>query len=71
MMILVRVLMMMVMFNWQWANNNDEEPNVDTQNGFITNVNGGLQYTNKWNDKYNFNLSPKYNSQHYQITNKL
>lgn len=52
-------------FNWQWTNNNDEEPNIDTQNGFITNVNGGLQYTNKWNDKYNFNLSPKYNSQHY------
>ena len=52
-------------FSWQWSNNNDDEPNVNTQNGFIANVNGGVQYTNKWNDKYNFNLSPKYNSQHY------
>ena len=51
--------------DFQWLGANDDEPNVDTQNGFITNVNGGVQYTNKWNDKYNFNLSPKYNSQQY------
>jgi hypothetical protein len=51
--------------DFQWLDNSDGEPNVDTQDGFITNVNAGLQYTNKWNDKYNFNLSPKYNGQQY------
>ena len=51
--------------DFQWLGTDDGEPNVDTQNGFITNVNGGVQYSNKWNDKYNFNLSPKYNSQQY------
>ena len=52
--------------NFQWnGNNDDDEPYVDPQNGFLTNVNAGLQYSNKWNDKYNFNLSPKYNSQQY------
>jgi hypothetical protein len=52
--------------NFQWTGNTvDDEPNVDPQNGFITNVNAGLQYSNKWNDKYNFNFSPKYNSQQY------
>src|SRR5665647_1489140 len=49
----------------QWNGSNDDEPYVDPQNGFMTNVNAGLQYSNKWNDKYNFNLSPKYNSQQY------
>ena len=43
----------------------DNEPYVDPQNGFITNVNAGIQYSNKWNDKYNFNFSPKFNSQQY------
>ncbi|MEJ7822906.1 MAG: TonB-dependent receptor, partial [Chitinophagaceae bacterium] len=43
----------------------DEEPYLDPQNGFITNVNAGVQYSNKWNDKHTFNLSPKYNSQNY------
>ncbi|MEO8413503.1 MAG: outer membrane beta-barrel family protein [Ginsengibacter sp.] len=52
--------------NFQWnGNTSDEEPYVDPQNGFMTNVNAGMQYSNKWNDKYNFNLSPKYNSQQY------
>ncbi|MEO8860363.1 MAG: TonB dependent receptor [Ginsengibacter sp.] len=52
--------------NFQWTGNtSDDEPSVDPQNGFMTNVNAGLQYSNKWNDKYNFNLSPKYNSQQY------
>ena len=55
--------------DFQWnGRNNDDEPYVDPQNGFITNVNGGVQYSNKWNDKYNFNLSPKYNSQQYTNT---
>ncbi len=43
----------------------DDEPYLDPQNGFITNVNAGAQYSNKWNDKYTFNFSPKYNSQLY------
>lgn len=51
--------------SFQWIGSNDDEPYVDPQNGFMTNVNAGLQYSNKWNDKYNFNLSPKYNSQQY------
>jgi Outer membrane protein beta-barrel family/Carboxypeptidase regulatory-like domain len=46
----------------------DEEPNIDPQNGFTTNVNAGAQYSNKWNDKTNLNFSPKYNSQRYNNT---
>ncbi|HUZ60567.1 MAG TPA: outer membrane beta-barrel family protein [Hanamia sp.] len=49
-----------------YIGNDDQEPYVDPQNGYMTNVNAGVQYTNKWNDdKYNFNFSPKYNSQQY------
>ena len=44
---------------------NDDEPYVDTENGFTTNVNAGLQYSNKWNAKKSLNLSPKFNSQIY------
>jgi hypothetical protein len=43
----------------------DGEPYIDAQNGFITNVNAGVQYSNKWNDKYNLNFAPRYNSQRY------
>ncbi|HEX4877323.1 MAG TPA: outer membrane beta-barrel family protein [Chitinophagaceae bacterium] len=43
----------------------DEEPFVNTQNGFIKNTNAGLTYSNKWNDKTTFNFSPKFNSQVY------
>ena len=43
----------------------DGEPYIDAQNGFITNINGGLQYSNKWNDKHNLNFAPRYNSQRY------
>jgi len=53
-----------MMFIWR-GNTSDDEPYVDPQNGFMTNVNAGVQYSNKWNDKYNFNFSPKYNSQQY------
>ncbi len=45
---------------------NDGEPNINTQNGFITNVNVGLQYSNKFHDKTTLNFSPKYNSQLYR-----
>lgn len=51
--------------SFNWLGNSDDEPYVDPQNGYMTNVNAGLQYSNKWNDKYNLNLSPKYNSQNY------
>src|SRR5665213_846380 len=48
-----------------WVGNSDNEPYVDPENGYMTNLNAGLQYSNKWNDKYNLNLSPKFNSQDY------
>ena len=43
----------------------DDEPYVNTENGYIKNINAGLQYSNKWNDKTSVNFSPKYNSQVY------
>ncbi len=46
----------------------DGEPYINAQNGFITNVNGGLQYSNKWDDKHNLNFAPRYNSQRYNNT---
>ncbi|MFV5696965.1 outer membrane beta-barrel protein [Flavobacterium sp. ZT3R17] len=56
--------------NYEWTGGNtDEEPYVDTQNGFIKNTNAGLQYSNKWNDKQTLNLSPKYNKQIYNNNN--
>ena len=51
-----------------YRNSQDDEPYINTSNGFITNINGGIQYSNKWNDKTNLNLSPKYNSQDYYNT---
>lgn len=55
---------------YEWTGgNNDDEPNVDTQNGFIKNTNAGLQYNNKWNNKHTLNLSPKYNNQIYTNNN--
>ena len=52
--------------SYMWTGgSNDDEPYVNTQNGFIRNINAGLQYSNKWNDKHTLNLSPKYNSQIY------
>jgi len=56
--------------SYEWTGgDNDEEPYVDTQNGFIKNTNAGLQYSNKWNDKQTLNLSPKYNKQIYTNNN--
>ena len=51
--------------SFNWIGNSDNEPYVDPQNGYMTNVNAGLQYSNKWNDIYNLNLSPKFNSEDY------
>jgi hypothetical protein len=53
-----------VMYQWR-GGGTDEEPNVNTENGFIKNTNAGLQYSNKWNDKQTLNFTPKYNSQIY------
>jgi len=52
--------------SYQWTGGaSDDEPYVNTQNGFIRNMNAGLQYSNKWNDKQNLNFTPQYNSQIY------
>ena len=49
--------------------NNDDETYINTQTGFTKNTNAGLQYTNKWNDKQNLNVSPKFNKQIYTNNN--
>lgn len=54
-----------VSYTWSSGSNADEEPYVNTENGFIKNINAGIQYSNKWKDKHNVNISPKYNSQNY------
>ncbi|HMO62671.1 MAG TPA: TonB-dependent receptor [Ferruginibacter sp.] len=46
----------------------DDEPFIDTRNGFFKNLNAGIQYNNKWNDKHTLNFSPKYNEQNYTNT---
>ena len=52
--------------------NADDEPWVNTENGFITNLNAGLQYSNKFKDnRHTLNLSPKYNSQLYDNTQSV
>ncbi|MEO6403986.1 MAG: outer membrane beta-barrel family protein [Ferruginibacter sp.] len=53
-----------VMYMWR-GGGSDDEPYVNTENGFIKNDNVGVQYSNKWNDKYTLNFSPKFNSQIY------
>jgi len=57
-----------VMFMWR-GGSSDDEPYVNTENGFIKNTNAGMQYSNKWNDKQTFNISPKFNSQIYNNGN--
>ena len=57
--------------SYQWmGGNTDDEPQVDTQNGFITNTNAGLQFSNKWNDKQTLNVLPKFNNQVYTNNNR-
>ena len=48
----------------------EDEPYVDTQNGLFKNNNVGLQYSNKWDDKQSLSISPKYNFQDYNNTNR-
>lgn len=43
----------------------DEDPYIDTRNGFFENLNAGLQYSNKWNEKQTLNFSPKFNRLQY------
>lgn len=51
---------------WQWrGGSSDDEPYVNTENGFIVNNNAGIHYSNKWDDKITLALSPKYNKQLY------
>ncbi len=51
---------------WMWrGGSSDDEPYVNTENGFITNNNAGLHYSNKWDDKRTLTISPKYNRQLY------
>jgi len=54
-----------MMYTWR-GGTSDDEPYVNTENGFIRNINAGVQYSNKWNDKKTFNFSPKFNSQDYR-----
>ncbi|GEL10365.1 Outer membrane protein beta-barrel family protein [Flavobacterium glycines] len=57
--------------SYEWVGgSNDGEPYVNTQNGFIKNTNAGIQYTNKWNEKQNLNVSPKFNQQIYTNNNR-
>jgi hypothetical protein len=48
-----------------YSRGSDEDPYIDTRNGFFENLNIGGQYTNKWNDKKTLNFSPKFNRQQY------
>lgn len=57
--------------NFNWQGSSDDEPYVDTQNGFFKNNNVGLQYSNKFNeDRQSLSVSPKYSYQDYINTKK-
>lgn len=43
----------------------DDEPYLDPQNGYMTSINSGISYNNKWNDKHTLTFAPKYNKQEY------
>ncbi|MBK7883729.1 MAG: outer membrane beta-barrel protein [Chitinophagaceae bacterium] len=53
------------------SNNSDEDPYIDTRNGFFENLNTGVQYTNKWNDNHTLNFSPKFNRLQYNNTKNI
>jgi hypothetical protein len=50
---------------------NEEDPWIDTRNGFFENLNVGGQYTNKWGDKQSVNFSPKVNRLLYDNTRSI
>ncbi|MFZ1527846.1 MAG: outer membrane beta-barrel family protein [Ferruginibacter sp.] len=56
-----------MMYMWR-GGGSDEEPYVNTENGFIKNSNAGINYNNKWNDKHTFNYTPRFNGQSYDNT---
>lgn len=56
-----------VMYMWN-GGTTDDEPYVNTENGFIKNINAGVNYNNKWNDKHTLTFTPKYNEQDYTNT---
>ncbi|MEO6669161.1 MAG: outer membrane beta-barrel family protein [Ferruginibacter sp.] len=57
--------------NFMWrGGSTDDEPYVNTENGFIKNINTGMQYSNKWNGKQTLNFSPRYNEQDYENITK-
>lgn len=57
------------MYSWN-GGSTDDEPYVNTENGFIKNINAGVNYNNKWNDKQTLSFTPKYNDQAYTNTTK-
>ena len=50
---------------WTSGGSSDGEPYINTDDGFTTSVDAGVNYSNKWNDKQTLNFSPKYKSQIY------
>jgi hypothetical protein len=59
-----------MMYMWR-GGSSDDEPTVNTEDGFIKNLNAGAQYSNKWNDKITLNFSPKYNEQVYSNNKQI
>ncbi len=55
---------------WTSGGSSDGEPYINTNEGFIRNLNAGMSYSNKWNDKQTLNFSPQYNSQIYDNNTK-
>lgn len=53
-----------MMYMWR-GGGADDEPYVNTENGFIKNINAGINYNNKWGEKNTFNFTPRLNSQVY------
>jgi len=52
-------------FAFSFTRSGDDEIYINPENGYMRNLNAGIQYSNKWNEKHNINLSPKYNLQDY------
>ena len=55
-------------FSFSFAKSGDDEVYINPENGFMRNVNAGMQYSNKWKEAHSLNLSPKYNEQDYYNT---
>ncbi len=57
-------------FMFTSGGSSDGEPYINTDNGFTTNTNAGISYSNKYDNKQKINFSPKYNSQIYDNTTR-